>query len=310
MYNVSQYLEKCIKNINIENIDYEILMINDGSPDNSLELAGQLKAVKPNIKILSQENKGLGGARNLGIKNAIGKYILFLDADDILIKQDYKSLEEEHADIIEFSSRNVNESQNIISEFNANNVKECIDGILYAKNNPSMFSACNKLYSNRFLKANNLFFKEHIYIEDFEFNTRAFILTKSLKSYNSIIQHFVQMPNSITRNNDKIRKLKLVNDMIIVAHSINTFKENNNISNSTFIEERLTWLTVDIIYHSLKNNLGNIFLNEKINELKKNDLYRTNVKLKNINKERFRKLLNFPLGLSIIVFFLNLKYGD
>ena len=307
MYNVSHYLEKCINNIKIENIDYEILMINDGSPDNSLEVANQLKKINPNIKTLSQDNKGLGGARNLGIKNATGKYILFLDADDILIKQDFKFLENENAEIIEYSSKNIDPDGVILSEFSANDICNSLDGISYAQNNPSMFSACNKLYSTAFFNSNNLFFEEHIYIEDFEFNSRAFLLTKSIKSSKEVFQHFVQMPNSITRNTDKSKKIKLVNDMVIVANSIQSFAHKIGKSNQDFVKTRLTWLTIDVIYHSLKNNLGNKFLEDRLNDLKSNNLYHLDFVLNNRNKEMFRKILKVPFGLFMIKLIFNVK---
>lgn len=307
MYNVAHYLEKCINNIQIKDVAYEVLMINDGSPDNSLEVANQLKKNNPNITILSQENKGLGGARNLGIKNAKGKYVLFLDADDVLIKQDYQFLANEDADVIEYSSKNIDVNHNIISVFKANNVLSKLDGISYYENNPSMFSACNKLYANAFLNKYQLYFKEHIYIEDFEFNTRAFLLSQSIKSSSEVVQHFIQMPNSITRNNDKTRKIKLVNDMLIVAKSIQNFANKIEITNQTFVNDRLTWLTVDIIYHSLKNKLGSVFLNEKINELKTNNLFHLDGVLRHNQKDLFRRILKIPLGLFMIKLILNGK---
>lgn len=312
MYNVSQYLEKCIKNIQIDNIEYEILMIDDGSPDNSISIANDLARINKRIKVFSQKNKGLGGARNLGIKNATGKYILFLDADDILIKQDFQFLDEEVSEIIEFSSKNITSDNNIISEFNAENVTNPLDGISYYNIYPSMFSVCNKLYSKTFLSQYNLLFKEQIYIEDFEFNTRTFFFCKRIKSFNESIQYFVQVENSITRNSNKERKVKLVNDMIKVGYYIRDFTKNMKLSNleMKFIQERFCYLTVDVIFHTLKNNLGNKFLLEKTDELKNSNLYNLDCRLKHRKKDFFRKILKFPFGLFIIKYYLKIKYDE
>ncbi len=312
MYNVSHYLEGCIKNIQIDEIDYEILMINDGSLDDSYDVANDLINVNSRIKVFSQTNKGLGGARNLGIKNANGKYILFLDADDILIKQNFQFLKEEVSEIIEFSSKNITSNNNILSEFHAKNVDEKLDGISYYNDYPSMFSACNKLYSKKFLSQHNLLFTEQIYIEDFEFNTRSFFLCKQIKSYDEQLQYFVQVENSITRNFDKQRKIKLVNDMLEVGYHIMNFTRNLTLSSleKKFVKERLTYLTVDIIFHTLKNHLGDKFLREKINDLKKNNLYNLDYNLKHRNKDFFRKVLKFPFGLILIKFYLKKKYHE
>lgn len=82
-YNSEQYLDKCLTSVirqTYKNI--EIILINDGSTDNSLKIANKFKCRDSRIKILSQKNKGQGAARNLGINQSTGEYISFVDADD------------------------------------------------------------------------------------------------------------------------------------------------------------------------------------------------------------------------------------
>lgn len=309
MYNVERFLVECVSNIQIHDIDYEIIMINDGSPDNSVKIAEDLATRNSKIKVISQENKGLGGARNAGIKVAQGKYILFLDADDILVKQSYGFLNVSQLDIIEFSSKNLDLNGNTLSIFKAKNI-DLDSGIEYCLNNNIMFSACNKVYSRKFLIENNLFFKEHLYIEDFEFNTRAYFFSKKVGSRSEYLEFFLQSKNSITRNNDIIKKKKLVNDILNVMLHLNSFKERFNLSHieNIYFDKRLTYLSVDLVYHSIKNKLPSSFLKEKLNIAQREKVFHLDKKLSHIQKNFFRKVIKKKFILSICISLYSLFY--
>lgn len=88
MYNVEIYVERCIRSLENQNIspnEYEIICINDGSPDNSRGVVEMLQEEYSNIILINQENKGVSRARNTGIDIAVGKYLLFIDPDDYII---------------------------------------------------------------------------------------------------------------------------------------------------------------------------------------------------------------------------------
>ena len=83
VYNVEQYLRQCLDSlVNQTLTNIEIICVNDGSPDNSAEILEQYAQKDGRIHVVTQENKGLSGARNTGMKYAHGKYIMFVDSDD------------------------------------------------------------------------------------------------------------------------------------------------------------------------------------------------------------------------------------
>ena len=85
VYNVSEYLEMCVDSLVNQTIDkekMEIILINDGSTDNSLEICKKYEEKYPFVKVFSKENEGLSATRNYGIKRAQGKYLFFIDSDD------------------------------------------------------------------------------------------------------------------------------------------------------------------------------------------------------------------------------------
>ena len=120
VYNVKAYLEKCVESVvNQDFSDYEIILIDDGSSDGSENLCDRLGEKYPEIKVIHQENKGQGGARNTGIENASGEYLLFVDSDDY-IKEDalsflYKTATENGSDIVSFGMDFVEEDGGITS---------------------------------------------------------------------------------------------------------------------------------------------------------------------------------------------------
>lgn len=89
IYNAAQYLEKCIKSIlNQVNANFELILINDGSTDNSLSICEKYAKIDKRIQIFNQINQGVSSARNLGIQHSKGEWITFIDADDY-IEQNY-----------------------------------------------------------------------------------------------------------------------------------------------------------------------------------------------------------------------------
>ncbi|MDY3959848.1 glycosyltransferase [Romboutsia timonensis] len=93
VYNVEKYLDKCIETVTEWNADYiEFIFVNDGSPDNSAQKLKKISEVDSRIKVIDKENGGCASARKLGLENAKGKYVGFIDPDDFIEPDMFKQL--------------------------------------------------------------------------------------------------------------------------------------------------------------------------------------------------------------------------
>lgn len=116
LYNSAKWLEKClfsILNQDIPESEMEIICVNDGSPDNSADIAREIGKKHPCIIVLDQENQGPSGARNNGMRHATGKYLCFVDPDDYVEPNVYgklvKQMEDEQLDMLRFNYQIVDE---------------------------------------------------------------------------------------------------------------------------------------------------------------------------------------------------------
>lgn len=94
VYNVEPYIERCIRSLSIQDIDtkdYEIIVVNDGSPDHSRDIVIELQKEIENLILIDQENQGVSMARNKGLENAKGNYVLFIDPDDYVVQNSLSS---------------------------------------------------------------------------------------------------------------------------------------------------------------------------------------------------------------------------
>ncbi|MGN0417215.1 glycosyltransferase family 2 protein [Anaerostipes faecalis] len=91
VYNAERYLNLSIQSVLSQTYkNFELILVDDGSTDESLVLCKKYQILDSRIRVISQENKGISGARNTGIEHAIGKYITFIDSDDIIQSKMYE----------------------------------------------------------------------------------------------------------------------------------------------------------------------------------------------------------------------------
>lgn len=169
VYNAIDSIEKCIYSIlNQTYQDYELLLINDGSTDNSLSVIKKFEDNKK-IRIINQTNHGVAYTRNLGIKEALGKYIMFIDNDDF-IDEDYLEkhvyfIEKEDVDLVISGYRRVNVDNKVLYE-------EKLKNTYWARY--IVVAPWAKIYRRDFLIKNNIEFFSYGIGEDVYFNLTCY----------------------------------------------------------------------------------------------------------------------------------------
>lgn len=184
VYNVEKYLEDCLNSAVGQTLkDIEVICINDGSTDNSLEILRKYESKDERVKVINKENSGLSSARNVGIREAKGEYILFLDSDDIISKGLCKNayyLAKTYGDVdaVEIRADSFKNGESFSFENNKFEEKPAVLNVIKDgdKANPfttlgiSRFMIWNKVWRTDFIKQHNLWFKE----DDLSFNEDTF----------------------------------------------------------------------------------------------------------------------------------------
>ena len=191
VYNVEKYIRSCIESIFKQGLDdasFEVIIVNDGSTDRSMEMIEYIISQHRNITVINQDNKGLSIARNNGIANAKGKYILMPDSDDLLIENSLKPLLEialeSQADLIvaDFKSMTDNEIEQTntsLLQLEMFNYREKTGEELFLEDlNPYHCYVWRTLYRSDFLKENNMSFVPGIYIQDVPFTHECYLKAK------------------------------------------------------------------------------------------------------------------------------------
>ena len=203
VYKVEQYISKCLDSLVNQTLeDMEIIVVNDGSPDNSEKIIKDYAKKYKNIKYLKKENGGLSSARNFGLKHATGEYIGFVDSDDYVDKRMYQMMYEKaiesSADLVVCDLNYVYEDK---EEKAYSNIKTDTTDIKSIMNNIYP-AAWNKLYKKE-LFDNEVYFKEGVWYEDVEFIYRLLPYVNKIGVVHEHFYKYIQRENSIIRTIDK-----------------------------------------------------------------------------------------------------------
>jgi glycosyltransferase involved in cell wall biosynthesis len=192
IYKVEPFVEKCLRSLEDQDIptsDFEIICINDGSPDNSVEVVKHMQKEFNNIILIEQENQGVSSARNSGIDNAIGKYLLFIDPDDYVEKNSFhrilRSSDEYDAQVSFLGFTVLNNDGTVRNQkFDENFAKKIYSGIesyflARGDGNTDPDRIWAVLFKTEFLNINNLRYLPKVpYLEDGEFIARILCLAE------------------------------------------------------------------------------------------------------------------------------------
>ena len=213
IYKVEEYLPRCIESVLKQDYkNWEIILVDDGSPDNSGIIADKYAEKYPNIVVIHKENGGLSEARNYGINKAKGKYLFFLDSDDYLATNSLVNIEQLFVDAPDVVFYNIEwKYPNKSSVFHKKNIENIgVDrGCVYLEKELTtgsfMAMAQGAIVSRDFLVSNNLYFKKGIYHEDEHWMPRVELVAQKVKYTTDVFYVYELRPNSITTHGDNIK---------------------------------------------------------------------------------------------------------
>ncbi len=312
IYNVSQYVRECIDSILNQSFqDFEIILVNDGSTDDSGEICQFYSENHENIKLFSQINKGTASARNVGIQNSKGKFIWFVDSDDLIKDNSLEFLieiikEHQEYDIISFNKLDFSKDETPIvfnqSKIQYNFFNNIEDYLLHFQNFPS--SACLNIFKLDYIKNNNLYFQENIYFEDEMFNLKVYLYfsPKILVTNHQLYLYRRGIITSKTSLKENVVILKKIISKIELVKEIEKIKPNT--SNALILKNKIKYYKEHIlyfveIYYLIKENSLDKFLKNEIKTYIKNvPLGKKKFKKSTLKKIAFN--LNFDLFLFLI----------
>ena len=290
-YNAENTIEKCLNSIlDTQYNDYEIILINDGSIDNTEKIVELFASDK--IKYYKKANTGVADSRNFGIEKAKGDYITFVDSDDYVSNNYFEGIDKyinEGVDIIKRKGIIVKE-----------NKEEKIKGAIFDVTTGE--DAFNKLcFTDIYLDTlwsyiikkslfidNNLYFEKDRFHEDFGLLPLLIIKANKMVSLDNYVYYYVQTDNSIMREKNMDKTIKKAKDALYHYDNIINTVANYNLSN--FTKENVRIYCTNAILLKV-NELNGKEQNWYIKELKKRKVYK-NIKIRNI-KQLIKKILLF-----------------
>lgn len=197
VYNSEKYLNKCLDSVFSQTFDdFELIIVNDGSPDNSQDIIDAYKALHPGkTTAIRQENSGQAAARNRGLDLACGEFIIFVDSDDYLHPEAFaKTLDfasDKELDVVCFEIANVVNGQIADSNWHTMFSEDPIRRYLLNEASP-----CNKLIRRSFLEENNLRFTVGRIYEDLELIAQFVLYTSKIGFLDEQLYYYIIHENS------------------------------------------------------------------------------------------------------------------
>lgn len=263
VYNASMNVRKCVESIiNQTFSDYEIILINDGSSDNSIDILREYENKYSFIKVIDKKNEGVSKTRNLGISVAKSKYIMFVDNDDY-IENDY--IEKLYNSIV------LNNSDCVYSGYKRENSKgQIIENKKIKSSNWSKYilqAPWAKIYKKSFLIKNNIKFLSYKIGEDVFFTMK--LISKNAKITFIDYVGYVWYYNDASVSNTIQRGLKKEVDIIYLLNKINEYSDKNEYTSYYFYKYCVWYLlfsgklsTSDTFYNEFSRYKGWLIENE------------------------------------------------
>lgn len=243
VYNVEQYIRPCLESVvrqELDDADYEIIIVNDGTKDRSMEMVNDIIQQHENIIVINQENQGLSVARNTGLKHAGGEYVLFVDSDDLLVNNSLLLLLQSAlkssadiviADFVKMTDKDIGESSNYVFDSSIQSTMLHGSDAFLKCLKPNQCFVWRSLYRRKFLEDYDLKFIPGLFFEDVPFTVECYLKTKCSLWCPIPLYIYRQHPDSIvsTINKKKLLDLnKVIAYLFSIRNSLCFSKEEHN----------------------------------------------------------------------------------
>ncbi|HXJ98330.1 MAG TPA: glycosyltransferase [Gelidibacter sp.] len=230
VYNVEKYVAKCLDSVLDQGLDeneYEIIVVNDGTPDGSMEIVGKYAKKHKHIHVINKENGGLSSARNCGIDHAKGKYIYFIDSDDYLVSNSLNVLvdtcERHNLNVLTFlcTTFSTLPSDDIAFEgdsfLNDKMLSPVVSGEDYVAYYAYRNEACLYITNREYLNSIGHKFPIGRFLEDAAFTLETFLKAERIAHLKIDAYRYRITPGSILTKKEPTHYLKLIRDMLNAA---------------------------------------------------------------------------------------------
>ena len=312
VYNVEKYLCKCLDSLLNQKLldeEYEIILVDDGSPDGSPLICDQYASRYGHVKVVHRQNGGLSIARNTGIEVAQGKFVQFVDSDDYLelnvLHALVQKMLDDDLDVLRFNYQNVNEQYEVFRPNKVNKAfvdyrDEICDGLTFLTERLGFGCYAWQFMVRREL-LDNCLFKEGVSFEDTEWTPRLLAKAKRVTSTNIMVYNYLMRKGSITQSTDEKKKQKQLGDKLELIDSLQ--KQMREVSDKRWFEGTIAQIALSIM--SYVSGTPYKKMNYYVNELRAKRIF----PLSTFHATSFakRKIILANLSPFLLTAFLHLK---
>jgi glycosyltransferase involved in cell wall biosynthesis len=323
VYNVEPYIERCLLSLEKQDIPtqaYEIICINDGSPDHSRDIILQMAERFSNIRLIEQENKGVSSARNKGIENARGEYLIFIDPDDYVIENRFSSIlttaNKNNADVCFLGFTFLDEKGNIQNETSYSSLQSCVfkgtDAYFLSRGNgkcdPDRLWAI--LIRRSLMTQHSLKYLSNVpYLEDGELVTRILALAEKCVFDPQSFYQRTSRPGSATHSR-LFYSQAATDGFIRSAIHLRDFKRNEKLDQIQidFLDQPILKFVLLSLSSSMENRVTKK-LKDTIRKLRKEGFKKINARHCHAHYRLYGNLFNLSPYMAAMVLFLVPRMG-
>ena len=269
VYNVALYLRQCIQSITSQEGNIEVILVDDGSPDESPSICDEYAQKDNRIHVIHKQNGGVSSARNAGLDTAQGEWIWFVDGDDYIadnvLKRIYQEIQKyPHADLIQMGMNYLYDDNRLVTQR-----IELIDNLKKNKFLLQHITYHNHrlLFKRDIIKKNQLRFTQGLRVaEDQEFQLKYMMLCKT--PIQIPISAYIYRQREGSATHDSNTSIRIVNNTFVVLENLNQFINDKQISAEEWLHNRIQIMIRSLLYAASQiHNVNKREIKAKLNRL-------------------------------------------